>query len=328
MEQGEGCCPSEALAAEPDSVVGARGGSGPVPPGGWLHLEALTTVECAQVVDRAALDRVLVHGSPPGEGRDLDLLVRPSSEESVAAALLEEGFRRAGHRFVRFRQGTCEQVELYPSSGWGLPEEEERALFDEAVPLRGFEHLVRPSPAHTLLILARRVVEGVGVLDEKRRRYVDWSVARDPKAWDHAAERSGDWHGGRSLELLERLVGRGFISRARRVPRSSTSVFVGPAGRDPRPISHPHDGSSRAGAAPPSFRSPGSTDRANRHRRACWWTRSTVWGSALRSNGPSWARTAGSGPFVAGLGDCCFPSRRSRAGVRAGWSGPSTPAAR
>ncbi len=187
-----------------------------VPPGGWLQLEALTTVECARIVDRAALDRVLVHGSPPGEGRDLDLLVRPGSEEAVAAALLEHGFHRARHCFVRFRLGSCEQIELFPAAWWDLPDHEEQALFDDAAPLPGFEHLVRPSPAHTLLILARRVVEGVGVLDEKRRRYVDWAVAQDPKAWDHAAARAGAWNGGRSLELLERLVGRGFITRTTR----------------------------------------------------------------------------------------------------------------
>lgn len=200
----------------PSAPSAAADGDGSVPPGGWLQFEALTTVESARIVDDAAIDRVLVHGSPPGEGRDLDLLVRPGSEETIAAALLEQGFRRSGHRFVRFRRGTCEQVELFPASWWGLPADEERALFDDAVSLEGFVHLVRPGPAHTLLILGRRVVEGVGILDEKRRRYVDWAVSADPKAWDHAAERAATWHGGRSLELLERLVGRGFISRSTR----------------------------------------------------------------------------------------------------------------
>ena len=187
-----------------------------MPPGGWIRLQPLSTVDCARVVDAAATGRVLVHGSPPGLGRDLDLLVRPDSEEAVVTALLAQGFERAGHRFVRFRLGTCEQIELFPASWWGLPAAEERALFDDAVPIEGFEHLVRPSPAHTLLILARRVVEGVGVLDEKRRGYVTWAVEHDPKAWDHAEERAEAWHGGRALQLLERLVGRGFLSRATR----------------------------------------------------------------------------------------------------------------
>jgi len=159
----------------------------------------------------AAVDRVLVHGSPPGEGRDLDLLVRTSSEAAIASALLDAGYHRDGHRFVRFRRGTCEQVELYPAEWWGLPADELDALFDEAVPLGGYSHLVRPSPVHTLLILGRRVVEGIGHLDDKKRHYVEWAVERDPKVWDHAADRAAAWNGLRSLELLERLVGHGFV---------------------------------------------------------------------------------------------------------------------
>ena len=180
-------------------------------PGGWVRLKPLTTLPSAELVDAAAVDRVLVHGSPPGEGRDLDLLARPDSESSVRAALVRAGYRSADRRLVRFRQGTCEQVELFPADWWSLPTAEVAALFDEAVPLPGFNHLVRPSPVHTLLIVARRVVEGVGYLDEKRRRYVEWAVSEDPKVWDHAAERAESWNGGRSLELLERLVGRGFV---------------------------------------------------------------------------------------------------------------------
>lgn len=180
-------------------------------PGGWAPRQTLTTRPSAELVDAAAVDRVLVHGSPPGEGRDLDLLVRSSSEAAIASGLLDAGYQRDGHRFVRFRRGTCEQVELYPAEWWGLPPDELDALFDEAVPLSGYSHLVRPSPEHTLLILGRRVVEGVGYLADDKRHYVEWAVERDPKVWDHAADRSEAWNGLRSLELLERLVGHGFV---------------------------------------------------------------------------------------------------------------------
>ena len=180
-------------------------------PGGWIVPDPVTTLESARLVEGAALDRVLVHGSPPGEGRDLDLLVRPESEAAIRAALGEAGFHSAGHQMVRFRGGTCEQVELYPASWWDLPSDEVSAVFDEAVALPGYSHLVRPSPVHTLLILGRRVVEGVGFLDDKRRRYVEWAVQQDPKVWDHAAARSDAWNGLRSIELLERLVGYGFV---------------------------------------------------------------------------------------------------------------------
>lgn len=187
------------------------GGHAGSEPGAWAPRQTLTTRPSALLVDAAAVDRVLVHGSPPGEGRDLDLLVRASSETAIGSALLTAGYRRDGHRFVRFRRGTCEQVELYPAEWWGLDPGELDALFDEAVPLSGYSHLVRPSPVHTLLILGRRVVEGVGHLDDSKRHYVEWAVERDPKVWDHAADRAEAWNGLRSLELLERLVGHGFV---------------------------------------------------------------------------------------------------------------------
>ena len=198
--------------SEAKETATVRGGSDEaLDPGGWIVPEPVTTVQSALLVDGAALDRVLVHGSPPGEGRDLDLLVRPDSEGAIRAALGEAGFHSAGHQMVRFRRGTCEQVELYPASWWDLPPDEVTAVFDEAVALPGYAHLVRPSPVHTLLILGRRVVEGVGFLDDKRRRYVEWAVQQDPKVWDHAAARADAWHGLRSIELLERLVGHGFV---------------------------------------------------------------------------------------------------------------------
>ena len=177
---------------------------------------ALTTLECAQLVDRSCTDRVLVHGSMPGLGRDLDLLARPESEASIRDALLHSGFVAEGLRLVRFRRGSAEQVELFPSGHWNLPLDEIAAVFAQAVPIAGFANLARPSPAHTLLILARRVVEGSGRLDDKRRGYIEWAVDADPDAWQKAADRAEVWQGGRALELLERLGGHGFVSVAQR----------------------------------------------------------------------------------------------------------------
>ncbi len=173
--------------------------------------EALTTADAARLVDNAAPERVLVHGSAPGTGRDLDLLARPAGEATLAEALRRAGFEQAGHRFVRFRCGTAEQVELDPAAGLVLPPEELEDLFALAVPLAGYTWLCRPSPEHTLLIVARRVVEGVGHLDERRRAYVDWAIEQDRQAWQHAEARADAWHAARSLELLQRLNGRAFV---------------------------------------------------------------------------------------------------------------------
>ncbi len=116
-----------------------------------------------------------------------------------------------GHVYVRFGSGSVQQAEVIPADSWSLPAEELEAVFSEACPLEGFRHLVRPSPAHTILILARRIVEGPGILDEKRRGYIDWALSRDSKAWEHAEERSAVWLAERPLELLQRLGGHAFV---------------------------------------------------------------------------------------------------------------------
>lgn len=173
---------------------------------------SVSTSGLAHLIDGAVESRVLVHGSPPGVGRDLDLLVRPVEEARVAAALRAEGFSVHGHLYVQFGSGSVRQAEVIPASSWDLPAEEIEAVFSEAFPLEGFRHLVRPSPAHTLLILARRIVEGPGVLDDKRRAYIDWALSHDPEAWEHAEERSALWLAERPLELLQRLGGHAFVS--------------------------------------------------------------------------------------------------------------------
>ena len=48
--------------------------------GGYGHPDALGV---ARMVDAAAADRVLVFGSPPPEGRDLDLLARESEKKAL-----------------------------------------------------------------------------------------------------------------------------------------------------------------------------------------------------------------------------------------------------
>ena len=119
------------------------------------------------VVDRAANGRVLVFGSLPPEGRDLDLLVRPAEESAIAAALNEAGFLNRDVQWVRFRGCEVDAVDLSPAASWALSNEEIAALFAEARPLDGTTHLAEPSAHHTLLILARKVSSG-SELTEKR----------------------------------------------------------------------------------------------------------------------------------------------------------------
>jgi thymidylate kinase len=162
-------------------------------------------------VDRveAAGEQVLVFGSLPPHGRDLDLLVRSAAYGSVAAALRDGGFQQRGHRFARFDSCSVEAVELVAAERWGLPDEELAALFAEARPLPGLQRLMAPAAHHQLLILARRFARD-GRLDAKRRGRVAVAVAEDPDAWRRAGQRAAAWGATRAVAIAEAAyAGRG-----------------------------------------------------------------------------------------------------------------------
>jgi thymidylate kinase len=156
----------------------------------------------AEIVDGLIGDRVLIFGSLPPEGRDLDLLVRPAEALSLRDGLEDAGFVKKGDALARFSGGSATGIDLVPSADWGLPEDETRAMFRDALPVGSFHNLVRPAPHHVLLIVARRVVHGGGELDRKRRGYIERALGEDPGAWERAAERARAWGATRALELL------------------------------------------------------------------------------------------------------------------------------
>lgn len=164
-------------------------------------------MSAAQLVEEAVQRRVVVYGSPPPEGRDLDLLVRPTEREALEAALLAAGFSQRGSLFARFGEGSPEIVELSDAHGWDLHDSELDALFEQARPLPGFAQLVRPAPHHDLLILARRVVGEEGVLDAKRRARAAQALSEDEHAWEAARRRADAWHARKALAALEQAYG-------------------------------------------------------------------------------------------------------------------------
>jgi thymidylate kinase len=178
----------------------------------------------AEIVDAAAPGRVLVFGSLPGVGRDLDLLVRDDDLPAIRAALSDAGFRNRDDEWARFRDCTVDAIDLVPVSAWGLPTQEVDALFARALPIEGLDRLVRPTPHHALLVLAR-LTGRTGALPEKRRQRVAAAVAEEPAAWQLARDLAPDWELGAELEHLEET----FRGAAR--PR-----FRMPAPRRPRVI--------------------------------------------------------------------------------------------
>src|SRR5438034_3251110 len=143
----------------------------------------------AESIDRLVGAPVLVFGSPPPGGRDLDLLARPDEERVLAEWLAGQGFLERGGEWVRFRECRVASLDLAPLSTWGLPEAAASALFEEARAIPGFERLVRPAPRHLLLILARRLAEGDGRMPYKHRKRIVDALAEDPSAWEGARDR-------------------------------------------------------------------------------------------------------------------------------------------
>ncbi|MGE5700850.1 MAG: hypothetical protein ACM3VU_00385 [Arthrospira platensis] len=160
------------------------------------------STKAPELIDGVLEGRVLVYGSLPPHGRDLDLLVRPAEEETIHAALSQAGFLRRESLLARFHSCSVELVELTSARHWDLPERELQALFGEGRALDGHRMLVRPAPHHALLILARRLVGGDGALDEKRRQRLEQALAEDPDAWAKAADRAERWGARRALPLL------------------------------------------------------------------------------------------------------------------------------
>jgi hypothetical protein len=163
----------------------------------------------AEIVDRAATTPVLVYGSPPPEGRDLDVITRSRAE--VEEALRDAGFvRRGSYEWARFANGTAEGVDV----GDRHPHLDE--LLAYSIPLDGFTKLVRPSPAHQLLLIATMLREQ-GRYPAKRAARMRAALAEDSQAPAKARSRAADWGVGDELERV--LSGAPVERRKARRPR-------------------------------------------------------------------------------------------------------------
>lgn len=161
----------------------------------------MTTTHLAALVDAAAREPVLVTGSLPPGGRDLDLLVRDGAAQPLAATLDDAGCVRRGRSHALLGAGIAEVVDLVPAASWGVPDDEVAAAFAAALPIEGYGNLVRPAPAYVLLLTARRLGHA-GVLDERRRERVTAALAEDAQAWQQARVRAPRWHVDEALSAL------------------------------------------------------------------------------------------------------------------------------
>lgn len=175
----------------------------------------------AELVDSAAGGPVLVLGSLPPGGRDLDVLVRPAELGELEEQLAASGLVRKGSRWAAFGSCSAFCVELVPAAWLGLGDAETAALFGEATPVDGFRNLVRPAPHHDLLVLARLGFQ------EKRRPRLDQALRADPEAWEKAAALAPAW--GLEQQLAALRAGR---RRRRRLHRPRRTRVVSLSGLD------------------------------------------------------------------------------------------------
>ncbi|HEX5224266.1 MAG TPA: hypothetical protein VFW29_03955 [Solirubrobacteraceae bacterium] len=160
--------------------------------------------EVAAIVDSAAPGRVIVLGSPPPGGRDLDLLVRSADRPPVEESLRAAGLDGDSDGFVLFKGGRAYAVELFGAETFLAPGALE-PLFARALPLDGYERLARPAPPHALLILARLVMDEGG-LRPKRQARLERILAEDPGAWEGGRAEAPAWGAERALALLARAA--------------------------------------------------------------------------------------------------------------------------
>jgi hypothetical protein len=187
-----------------------------------------------RTIDSAARDRVLVYGSLPPAGRDLDLLVRPTDASALAAGLGAAGFRSWQRAWVRFFECDASVVELIPAASLHLPSVELDGLFADGSPLVGSEKIVEPAPHHTLLILARRLAHERRLAPKHKAR-IERAVERDPAAWERALERAPAWMAETALQRLRALYSSGrapwsfrWRSFVRRPRRTRVVALSGP----------------------------------------------------------------------------------------------------
>lgn len=146
-----------------------------------------------------APETVLVIGSPPPAGKDLDLLVRQGAASVMADLLGDHHFHHDNERtWARFSDCGAEVVELIAADSLKLDEGQIDRLFAEAQSIDDLGPLMLPAPHHRLLLAARRAAT------EARLRPKLREMVRDvgEQAWKTAGELAPAWKAGKELSEL------------------------------------------------------------------------------------------------------------------------------
>lgn len=154
----------------------------------------------ATAIDAILTAPVLVVGSPPPLGRDLDLLAVGPEYTAITEWLEGAGFLRWRQSWARFSVEGTYGVDLSSAERWASRCFSSTRLLHDAEPIPGFRHLVIPSPSTVLLLAARGMVTRRGLITAKVRARVTKALERDPEAWS-------------SMDELARVVGMSGAAR-------------------------------------------------------------------------------------------------------------------
>lgn len=147
--------------------------------------------QVAAAIDATLTGPVLVVGSPPPAGRDLDLLAPKADYDAIIGWLADAGFLRWRQSWVRFDGTGTYCVDASSTGHWRPKGNASSLLFEDAETIPGYAHLVTPSPATVLLLAARGMVTRRGRVTDEVRDRVTGALEREPRAWSVAEQRAG-----------------------------------------------------------------------------------------------------------------------------------------
>ncbi|MGH2831774.1 MAG: hypothetical protein ACRDK2_03285, partial [Solirubrobacteraceae bacterium] len=157
-------------------------------------------VDLVGLLDAATPEPLLVVGSLPPHGRDLDLLAREDTAAAVSKLLAANGFHLRGGVWARFANCTAQVVDLLAAEDLNLEKDQIDRVFADAQPIAGQSKLMQPAPHHWLLLSARRAALDAR-LTEKRRALL--AAIDQPDAWRRARDLAPHWQAQRALDELE-----------------------------------------------------------------------------------------------------------------------------
>ncbi|SNX98733.1 Thymidylate kinase [Geodermatophilus sabuli] len=169
--------------------------------------ELSSVSQVAHAIDDVLDAPVLVTGSPPPHGRDLDLLARCAQSELVRSFLEQQGFLAWHTTWARFDGHGALTVELMLGDDWASARGHDGAeLMVGAVPLPGFRHLSRPAPHVQLVLTAQSLLLRRGRLTPGGRRRATDAAASGPRVWDDAADLARRLGLTAPVEMLRRSL--------------------------------------------------------------------------------------------------------------------------